>query len=75
MGKQFTNGLLYVYIAMTHKRKRINLQYRKGCLSQQYGKANTSVDVLFNKSIQILNKKMLEYSGLQLRKEKFDFIS
>jgi hypothetical protein len=75
MSKQFTNGLLYVYIAMTHKRKRINLQYRKGCLSQQYGKANTPVDSLFNKSIQILNKKMVEYPGLQLRKEKFDFIS
>lgn len=74
MGKQFTNGLLYVYIAMTHKRKRINLQYRKGCLTQQYGKANTPVDKLFNKSVQILNKKMAEYSGIQLKKEKFDFI-
>jgi hypothetical protein len=75
MGKQFTNGLLYVYIAMTHKRKRINLQYRKGCLTQQYGKANTPVDTLFNKPTQILNKKMSEYAGLVLKKEKFDFIS
>jgi hypothetical protein len=75
MGKQFTNGLLYIYIAMTHKRKRVNLQYRKGCLTQQYGKANTPVDTLFNKSVQILNKKMSEYAGLQLKKEKFDFIS
>lgn len=74
MSKQFTNGLSYVYISMTHKRKRINLQYRKGCLTQQYGKANTPVDALFNKSTQILNKKMSEYSGLVLKKEKFDFI-
>ena len=60
---------------MTNKRKRINLQYRKGALSQHYGSANTPVDSLFNDSIQILNKKMLQYSELQLKKEKFDLIS
>ena len=75
MGKQFSNGLIYIYIAMANKRKRINLQYRKGALSQHYGSANTPVDSLFNDSIQILNKKMLQYSELQLKKEKFDFIS
>lgn len=74
MGKQFNNGLLFVFIAIGHKQKRINLQYRRGSLTQQYGKMNTPVDVLFNKSIQILNKKMSEYGGIQLKKEKFDFI-
>ena len=47
MSKQFMNGLIHIYISLTHKRKRINLQYRKGVLTQSYGKANTTVDVFF----------------------------
>lgn len=74
MSKQFVTAMSYVYISMTHKRKTINLQYRKGKLSQSYGKANTTVDKLFNKSVQILNKRMETYTDLNIRKEKFDFI-
>ena len=74
MGKQFINGLIHIYISLTHKRKRINLQYRKGNLLQSYGKANTPVDIFFNESVKILNKRMLEYSDIQWVKEKYDFI-
>ena len=74
MGKQFINGLIHIYISLTHKRKRINLQYRKGNLLQSYGKANTPVDIFFNESIIILNKRMSEYPDIQWVKEKYDFI-
>lgn len=75
MGKQFIYGLMRIYISLTHKRKRINLQYnRNGNLLQSYGKANTPVDVFFNESVKILNKRMLEYSDIQWVKEKYDFI-
>ena len=74
MSNQFRSGTLYVYMHMVHKSKRINLQYRRGCLTQFYGKANSSVDTLFNLPIQTLNKKMAKYSDLSWKKEKFDFI-
>lgn len=74
MGKQFNTAQFYIYISMSHKGKTINLQYRRGVLSQSYGRANTSVDPLFNDSIEKLNKRMLEYPTLEIKKEKFDFI-
>ena len=74
MSKQFVTALSYVYLSMTHNKKTINLQYRKGKLSQSYGKANTPVDKLFNKSIEILNKRMENFQNLEIKKEKFDFI-
>ncbi len=74
MGKQFINGLIHIYVSLTHKRKRINLQYRKGNLSQSYGKANTPVDIFFDESVKILNKRMSEYPDIQWLKEKYDFI-
>jgi hypothetical protein len=74
MGKQFINGLIHIYISLTHKRKRINLQYRKGNLLQSYGKANTPVDIFFNESVKILNERMTKYPDIQWVKEKYDFI-
>lgn len=74
MGGQFRTGNLYVYMSMVCNNKRINLQYRKGCLTQHYGKANSTVDEMFNVPIQTLNKKMSKYSNLEWKKEKFDFI-
>jgi hypothetical protein len=61
-------------VSLIHKRKRINLQYRKGCLIQSYGKANTPVDKLFDESVKVLNKRMSEYPDIQWVKEKYDFI-
>jgi hypothetical protein len=74
MGKQFINGLVHIYITLSHKKKRINLQYRKGVLLQNYGKANTPVEIIFNEPIQVLNKRMLGYSDTQWVREKYDFI-
>ena len=76
MGKQFIYGLMRIYISLTHKRKRINLQYnRNGNLLQSYGKANTPVDAFFNDAVEILNKKMSKYSDIEWTKEKYDFIN
>jgi len=74
MGKQFNTAQFYIYISMSHKGKTINLQYRRGALSQSYGKANTPVDKMFNNSIEKLNKKMSEHPNIEIKKEKFDFI-
>ena len=43
MSKQFAHGVVYIFTSLQHKRKRINLQYRKGNLIQSYGKANSTV--------------------------------
>jgi hypothetical protein len=76
MAKQFPHGSLYIYISLSYKRKKINLQYRKGRLVQSYGKANTVVNnELFGESIEILNKRMENFAELEWRKEKYDFIS
>lgn len=76
MSKQFIYGLMRIYISLTHKRKRINLQYnRNGNLLQSYGKANTPVDAFFNDAVEILNKKMSKYSDIEWTKEKYDFIN
>jgi hypothetical protein len=76
MAKQFPHGSLYIYISLSYKRKKINLQYRKGRLVQSYGKANTAVNnELFGESIEILNKRMENFAELEWRKEKYDFIS
>ena len=75
MGNQFKTGSLYVYLIMTHKNKRINLQYRKGYLNQHYGKANSTVDKAFLGAISELGKKMSRHCEVSWKKEKFDFIS
>ena len=75
MSKQFNNGILYIYLRGTLKNKHINLQYRKGLLSQSYGKSNTTVPSMFNPFIDILNEKFKKYQGLTWLKEKYDHIT
>lgn len=75
MSKQFQHGSLYVFVALQHKRKRINLQYRKGKLVQSYGKANTPVLPIFNDATDILNDRFSKYMNLGWKKEKYDFIT
>jgi hypothetical protein len=75
MGKQFPHGSIYIYITLQYKKKRINLQYRKGKLVQSYGKANTPVTKDFNDATEILNKRLYNYVDLQWTKEKYDFLS
>lgn len=74
MSRQFTTGSIYIYISMRCGNKRVNLQYRRGKLMQQFGKSNTPVPILFNESIKILNKKMSKHPDIFWKKEKYDFI-
>jgi hypothetical protein len=75
MSKQFTNGNLYVYVALVHKRKRINLQYRKGSLVQQYGKANTPVVEIFDSAVQTLTNRFKSHPNIEWKREKYDFLN
>jgi hypothetical protein len=64
-----------VFVALQYKRKRINLQYRKGKLVQSYGKANTAVLPIFNGATDILNERFSKYTNMEWKKEKYDFIT
>jgi hypothetical protein len=75
MSKQFPHGAIYIFISMQLKRKKINLQYRKGNLIQSYGKANTPVNKIFEEAIGILNKKFEKYSNMSWSKVKYDFLT
>jgi hypothetical protein len=75
MSKQFQHGSLYIFVALQHKRKRINLQYRKGKLIQSYGKANTAVLPIFNNATDVLSDRFSKYTNMEWKKEKYDFIS
>lgn len=75
MGKQFPHGAIYTYISMQNKKKRINLQYRKGKLVQSFGKSNTPVTENFEAAVDVLNKKLMEYSDIEWKKVKYDFIN
>lgn len=75
MSKQFQHGSLYVFVALQYKRKRINLQYRRGKLVQSYGKANTPVLPIFNDATDILSDRFSKYSNMEWKKEKYDFIT
>ena len=75
MSKQFQHGSLYIFVALQHKRKRINLQYRKGNLIQSYGKANTPVIKTFEEPTNILTARFKKYPTIEWKKEKYDFLS
>lgn len=76
MSKQFQNGAIFIYVSMTYKKTRINLQYKNGVLFQHYAKANTPVDKeVFQNAINVLNNRFFKYNNLQWYKEKFDYIS
>jgi hypothetical protein len=75
MAKQFNVGLLYIHVAMSLNKKRINLQYRRGILNQHKGKANTNVPKEFTQAIDILTSRMSKYSTISPEKEKYDIIT
>ena len=75
MAKQFNVGILYLHVAMSLNKKRINIQYRKGLLNQHKAKANTGVPKEFDEAVEILNTKMLKYSTISPEKEKYDIIN
>lgn len=74
MSKEFKHGIFSIYVSLTHKKMRINLQYKNGNLIQVYGKANSAPDPIFEPAIQVLNSRMSENCKIGWTKEKFDFI-
>jgi hypothetical protein len=75
MSKQFAHGAIYIFVSLQHKRKRINLQYRKGNLIQSYGKANTPVTQIFEDPTNILTERFKKYPTIEWKKEKYDFLT
>jgi hypothetical protein len=74
MSKQFSHGVICLFVSLKNKNKRVNLQYRKGTLVQSYGKANTQVPEIFNDAIYILTQRFKKNSEITWKKEKYDFI-
>jgi hypothetical protein len=74
MSNQFVHGAIYLYVSLEHKRKRINLQYRKGLLIQSYGKANTAVDDIFQEPIKVLTERFLKNPEIMWKREKYDIL-
>ncbi len=74
MSKQFSHGVIYLYVALENKRTRINLQYRKGLLIQSYGKANTPVIPFFTKAVDVLNDRFKKHPHISWKKEKYDIL-
>lgn len=74
MSKQFTNGMLFIYISLQSNRRRINLQYRNGELNQSYGKSNNPVPEIFNDAVKILNNRMSQFKDIKWYRERYDFI-
>lgn len=75
MSKQFSNGAIYIFISLQYKRKRINLQYRKGNLIQSYGKANTQVPDIFDEAVEVLTKRFESKKDIVWVKQKYDIIN
>jgi hypothetical protein len=75
MAKQFLHGSIYLFVSLQHKRRRVNLQYRKGNLVQSYGKANTAVIPLFDDAITMLTQRFKKYHNIEWIKEKYDFLT
>jgi hypothetical protein len=75
MSKQFAHGAIYIFVSLQHKRKRINLQYRKGSLIQSYGKANTPVIKIFEDPTNILTERFKKHPTVEWKKEKYDFLT
>lgn len=74
MSKQFSRGVIYVYVSMRCDKMRINLEYKNGILITCFGKANTQVDEMFKDAISELSERMLKHSTVTWVKEKYDFL-
>jgi len=75
MAKQFNVGSLYIHASVSLEKKRINIQYRKGYLSENRGKANTTPPKEFNDAVDIFSVKMEKYKDVTPVKKKYDIIS
>jgi hypothetical protein len=76
MAKQFNFGSIYIYVALTNGKKRINIQYRRGMPIMAFAKANSPVpEVTFKPAMCILNDRMLKYQNISWKREKYNIIS
>lgn len=75
MARQFNVGNLYIHVAMSLGKKRINLQYRKGVLNQAKGKTNTNVPKDFEVAVERFSERMAKYVDIHPVKEKYDIIN
>lgn len=71
MSSQFINGLIFIFLSIECKKQRINLQVKNGKLVQSYGKANTITPDNFKTVLDILSKKLINYSSVKWEKEKY----
>lgn len=74
MANQFNVGNLYVHASISLGKKRINVQYRKGVLNQNRGKANSTTPKEFNSAVEIFTERMSNYIDISPIKEKYDII-
>lgn len=74
MANQFNVGNLYVHASISCGKKRINVQYRKGNLNQNRGKANSAPPAEFEKAVEIFTERMSNYPHIFPVKEKYDII-
>lgn len=75
MAKQFIVGSLYIHASISLGNKRINVQYRKGQLNQNRGKANSTPPKDFNDAVDIFSVKMEKYKDVTPVKQKYDVIT
>jgi hypothetical protein len=74
MANQFAVGNLYVHASISLGKKRINIQYRRGLLNQNRGKANSNSPKEFAEAVEIFTKKMAKYENVVPIREKYDII-
>jgi hypothetical protein len=74
MSQQFINGAIYIYLSLQCGRKKINVQYRRGQLSQMYGKANTPVPEMFLKAVDVLSNIFVKHPNIEWKRVKYDII-
>jgi hypothetical protein len=75
MSKQFTHGLIHLYISLSNGKKKVNLQYQKGKIQQSFGKANSLVpQTLFGDAINELNIRLMKYVSLTWEREKINIV-
>ena len=75
MANQFINGIFSIYVSLQKGKKKINLQIRKGCVIQSYGKANTPVTDDFKSAVDYLIEKFKNYINISWSKTKYDIIT
>lgn len=75
MATQFNLGSFYLYVSIASGKKRVNVQYRKGMLTQARGKANIDLPNEFQDPVTVLSQRIYKFKDLSWVKEKYDYIT